>query len=133
MALTWIHWIAFGLLLMIAELALGSFFIFWFGLGGVLVGLLLFVPALSLTAQIVAWAAASVLFVVLWFRYLKPHKLKTRVGISTEQFASEVGLVTREIRPFQKGQVQFQKPILGDDKWEALADHPIAAGERCAW
>jgi membrane protein implicated in regulation of membrane protease activity len=41
-----------------------------------------------------------------------------------------VGLVTREIKPFQKGAVQFQKPIMGDDKWEALADSEIAVGER---
>ncbi len=50
--------------------------------------------------------------------------------MSTEQFAGEVGLVTREIRPFHKGQVQFQKPILGDEKWEAVADTEIPAGER---
>ena|SRR5260221_14428114 len=131
MELNWIHWAGFGLLLMIAELALGSFFIVWFGLGGILVALLLLIlPGLGFTAQILAWAAASILFAYLWFKVLKPHQVKTRVGMSTEQFAGEVGLVTREIRPFHKGQVQFQKPILGDEKWEAVADTEIPAGER---
>jgi inner membrane protein len=50
--------------------------------------------------------------------------------ISQEAFNGEVGLVARDIRPYVKGLVQFQKPILGDDKWEAFADADIPAGER---
>jgi membrane protein implicated in regulation of membrane protease activity len=131
MILTWMHWVSFGIVLMIAELAIGSFFIFWFGLGSVLVGvLMLLAPGLPFAAQVLAWAAASVLFVVLWFKVFKPNQLKTRVGLSTEQFSGEVGLVTRAIQPFHKGQVQFQRPILGDEKWAALSDREIAVGER---
>lgn len=131
MALTWMHWMGFGIVLMIAELAVGSFFIFWFGLGGLLVGLLMLVfPGLSFTAQILAWALASILFVVLWFRVFKPNKLRTKVGISRDQFSGEIGIVTRPIRAYEKGLVQFQRPILGDEKWEAFADQEIAVGER---
>lgn len=131
MALNWMHWMGFGLMLMLAELAIGSFFIFWFGLGGLLVGLLmLFLPSLSFTAQLLAWALASLLFVALWFKVLKPNTLKTKAGMSKDQFSGEIGLVTRPIRSFEKGLVQFQRPILGDEKWEALSDQEIAAGER---
>jgi hypothetical protein len=42
----------------------------------------------------------------------------------------EIGLVTREIRPYGRGQVRFQKPLLGDDLWEAIADAEIRVGER---
>jgi len=41
-----------------------------------------------------------------------------------------VGLVTREIRPYDRGQVRFQKPLLGDDLWDAIADEEIKVGER---
>ena len=35
-----------------------------------------------------------------------------------------------DITPDTRGQVRFQKPILGADVWEAYADALIAAGER---
>jgi membrane protein implicated in regulation of membrane protease activity len=125
------HWVGFGLILMLAELAIGSFFIFWFGLGGLLVGLVvLLFPLLSFTSQLLTWTVASLLFVVLWFKVLKPNTLRTRAGMSKNQFSGEIGLVTRPIRTFEKGLVQFQRPILGDEKWEALADMEIPAGER---
>ena len=56
----WWHWIVGGIVLVLAELVIPSFFIVWFGLGALLVGLLLLaVPDLSLPTQIVAWTAAS--------------------------------------------------------------------------
>jgi inner membrane protein len=123
--------VGFGLILMLAELAIGSFFIFWFGLGGLLVGLVvLLFPLLSFTFQLLTWTVASLLFVVLWFKVFKPNTLRTRAGMSKDQFSGEIGLVTRPIRTFEKGLVQFQRPILGDEKWEALADQEIPAGER---
>ena len=42
----------------------------------------------------------------------------------------EIGLVTRDIRPYEKGQIRFQKPILGDEVWESVADEEIRVGER---
>jgi membrane protein implicated in regulation of membrane protease activity len=42
----------------------------------------------------------------------------------------EVALVIREIRPYDRGQIRFQKPILGDDTWESIADEEIKVGER---
>ena len=47
------HWIVFGLALMVTEIFLGSFFIFWFGAAATFVGLLLVpFPELSETTQI---------------------------------------------------------------------------------
>ena len=36
------HWLVFGMILVMAELAIPSFTIFWFGLAGLLVGIILF-------------------------------------------------------------------------------------------
>jgi membrane-bound ClpP family serine protease len=36
----------------------------------------------------------------------------------------------RDIRPFDKGQIRFQKPILGAEIWESIADEEIRVGER---
>jgi membrane protein implicated in regulation of membrane protease activity len=120
-----------GVVLVLCELAIPAFFVIWFGLGALIVGLALaVVPALALPAQIVIWIVASLAFVGLWFKVFKVHVHRTKVGLSKGQFAGEVGLVTRAIKPFEKGQIRFQKPILGAEAWEAIADDELAPGER---
>ena len=52
--LEWWHWIVLGLVLTLAELAVPAFFIIWFGLGALGVGIaLLILPNLSLATQLV--------------------------------------------------------------------------------
>ena len=127
----WWHWMVVGVGLILLELAIPAFFVIWFGLGAVVVGLaLIAVPFLPFGGQIAIWIGASIGFIVLWVKVFRAHVHRTRVGLSTGQFAGETGLVTREIRPFQKGQIRFQKPILGAESWEAIADEEIAPGER---
>jgi inner membrane protein len=127
----WWHWMVLGIVLTLLELAVPAFFLIWFGIGALVVGLaLLAFPALPLAWQVVAWTACSLAFIGLWFRVFKPGFHKTRAGMSKGSLLGEVGLITREIRPFQKGQIRFQKPVLGDDVWDAIADEEIRIGER---
>jgi membrane protein implicated in regulation of membrane protease activity len=130
-ALEWWHWMIAGVALMLLELAIPAFFVVWFGLGALIVGLLLLVaPSLSFAGQLITWIAASIAFVILWVKVFKAGVHRTTVGLSKGQFAGEYGLVTRDIQPFQKGQIRFQKPILGSETWEAIADEKIIVGER---
>jgi len=94
----WWHWVVLGIVLMLLELAVPAFFLMWFGLGAVVIGLLMLVFP--------------------------------RAGLSRGTFIGEVGLVTKDIRPYEKGQIRFQKPILGNEVWESIADEEIKAGER---
>ena len=127
----WWHWVVLGIVLMLLELAVPAFFLMWFGLGAVVVGILLLVfPGITLPFQVIAWTLSSLLFIWLWFKVFKPNIHKTRAGLSRGTFIGEVGLVTRDIRPYEKGQIRFQKPILGDEVWESIADEEIKAGER---
>jgi len=127
----WWHWVVLGIVLMLLELAVPAFFLMWFGLGAVVVGLLMLVfPDLSMAYQVIAWTASSMLFVWLWFKVFKSNIFKTRAGLSRGTFIGEVGLVTKDIRPYEKGQIRFQKPILGNEVWESIADEEIKAGER---
>lgn len=131
MEILWWHWVVLGIVLMLLELAVPAFFLMWFGLGAVIVGLLMLVfPEMSMAYQVIAWTASSMLFVWAWFKVFKPHMHKTRAGLSRGTFIGEVGVVTRDIRPYEKGQIRFQKPILGDEVWESIADEEIKAGER---
>lgn len=126
----WWHWMVLGLLLTMAELAIVSFFVVWFGLAALIVGLaLLAAPGLALPVQFLLWALLSAALVLLWFRYLRPRTM-TAVGTSAASVAGEVGVLVADLSPDSRGQVRFQKPILGADVWEAYADAAIAAGER---
>ena len=127
----WWHWAVLGIGLIIAELAVPAFFIVWFGLGALLVSLIVLVaPSLGLTAQLLIWTVASVAMVVIWFRIFKPGMHKTRVGMSDSNIVGEVGMLTRDVEPYQKGQVRFQKPLVGSESWECISDEAIKSGER---
>ena len=127
----WWTWIVGGIVLMLAELAITSFFIIWFGLGALLVGLLmLLMPELSPTAQIATWTLASLAMVVLWFRVFKQNRHKTKVGMAEGEVLGEIGLLVNAVAPFERGKVRFQRPVLGSEEWVCLADAAIAAGER---
>lgn len=131
MQLEWWVWIVGGIVLILAELAIPSFFIIWFGLGALLVGLLaLTLPDLSLTAQLAIWTVASAAMVVLWFRVFKPSFHKTRIGMAEGEVIGEIGLLVSAVAPFERGKVRFQRPVLGSEEWVCLADTAITAGER---
>ncbi|HET9664360.1 MAG TPA: NfeD family protein, partial [Burkholderiales bacterium] len=120
-----------GIVLMLLELAVPSFFLVWFGLGALIVGALMVVlPSVPFAFQILAWTAASLLFVWLWFKVFKPNLYKSRAGMARGSLIGEVGLVTRDIRPYEKGQIRFQKPILGEEVWESVSEEEIRVGER---
>ena len=55
---------------------------------------------------------------------------KTRAGMSKGQLIGEVGIVTRDIRPYDRGQIRLQKTVLGEELWESIAEEEIKAGER---
>ena len=127
----WWTWVVGGIALILAELAIPSFFIVWFGLGAVLVGLLMVaLPQLSLTAQLALWTVASLAMVVLWFRVFKRSFFKTRVGTADGEVIGEIGVLVSAVAPFERGKVRFQRPLLGSEEWVCLADSAIAAGER---
>lgn len=129
MSPVWWHWMVVGLALGLAELAVPSFFLIWFGLGALLVGLVLLVaPDISLAAQVLLWTAASVVMTALWFKVFR-QAAKTRSG-QADEVLGEIGVLVRAVQPFEKGEVRFQKPVMGSEVWPCLADEAIAAGER---
>jgi inner membrane protein len=131
MQILWWHWFVLGIVLMLLELAVPAFFLVWFGLGALIVGALVAVySSAPFALQVLAWTGFSLFFVWLWFKVFKPNIYKSRAGMARGTLIGEVGLVTRDIRPYEKGQVRFQKPILGDEVWESVADEEIRVGQR---
>jgi len=127
----WWHWAVSGIVLLLAELAVPAFVLVWFGLGALLVALATaLLPELGLTTQLTYWLILSLALVALWFKIFRPNAHKTRIGMSDDYVLGEIGLLTRPVAPFEKGAVRFQKPILGAEAWDCIADEAIAAGER---
>ncbi|MGE0371155.1 MAG: NfeD family protein [Gammaproteobacteria bacterium] len=126
------HWLVLGMLLMIAEIFIASFFIFWFGLGAMMVAVALwFHPALGLGAQLLLWALSSSLFAFLWFRYIKPLMTdRTMAGISREAIVGESGQVIRVPAGRTRGVVRFATPLLGSEEWPFLCEQAVEPGDR---
>jgi membrane protein implicated in regulation of membrane protease activity len=127
----WWHWVVLGVVLTLLELAVPAFFLVWFGVGAIIVGLVtLGLPQVSFVWQVAIWIVASVAFILLWFRVFKSDVHKTRAGMSKGQLIGEIGIVTRDIRPYDRGQIRLQKPVLGEELWESIAEEEIKTGER---
>lgn len=131
MDIVWWYWVVGGLALMLAELATATFYIVWFGLSAILVGLVVWlVPSLAPTVQISLWIILSVAMVVSWFKVFRQDRASTRSGTADGDFIGEVGLLVGAVEPFAKGRVRFQRPLLGAEEWVCISDESIAAGER---
>jgi hypothetical protein len=130
MDLAWWHWAVGGIVLIVAELIVPSFVLIWFGLGALVVALAVALGAISFTFQLALWLIVSLILVAVWFKVFKPNMHKTKIGMADAGVVGEIGVLVRAVAPFDKGEVRFQKPLLGDDVWECIADEAIKSGER---
>ena len=120
-----------GLCLIGFELLIPSFTIIWFGLGAVAVALLLvLVPVVPFWLQVLLWAIASVIFTLMWFKYLRPRNNRTNAGQSKEALVGETGIIIRGTSDsYAKGVVRFRIAILGADEWPCYAEAPLSVGD----
>lgn len=126
------HWIVFGVVLVLSEIALATFFILWFGVAAILVGLILLVsPGLDVNWQIFIWTLLSVVLAFLWFRYLKPLSVdRTKAGLSRESIVGEIGQVIQVPNDNRRGRMRFPAPVLGNDEWQIISSDSLAEGDR---
>lgn len=132
MGLEYWHWLVLGMLLILSELFIPGFTIFWFGLGALIVGgLAWLMSGMSLTLQLLLWTLSSILMTVFWFVVMKPRMVdKTRAGMSREALLGETGQVIRVPDGERRGLVRFTKPLLGSDEWSFICDEPVQIGDR---
>ncbi|GJM14128.1 MAG: membrane protein [Pseudohongiella sp.] len=126
------HWIVLGIILMLSEIFLGSFFIFWFGAAALSVGLaMLVVPTMSEAAQIIIWGVASLMFAVGWFKFIKPlSRDNTKAGLSREALLGQVGQVLDPPNGDKFGMLRFPAPLLGSDEWLIISQDELVPGDR---
>jgi len=126
------HWLVLGMILMLLELVVPSFTILWFGLGGLVVGVILLAFAnLSVTWQIFIWVVSSVGFTLFWFKILKPKmKDRTMAGLSREAVLGETAMVISRPQGNKRGELRFTVPVLGSEVWRFICDKPVELGDR---
>lgn len=126
------HWIVLGVGLMALEILLPSFVALWFGAAAVIVGvLLLLIPSLSVSLQVLLWVVFSVIFTWLWFRFMQPLAVdKTKAGLSREAIVGEIGQVLSAPTTERRGTLRFSVPILGADEWPFICSDEVSSGDR---
>jgi membrane protein implicated in regulation of membrane protease activity len=129
MELAWWHWLVLGLVLIGLEMTVPTFFLMWFGLGALLVGIVALIAEPGLAVQLVLWALASMLMMVVWLKWFK-NPNRTHSGQAKEGVIGIAGLLTRPVTETEHGEILFQRPVLGSDRWPVMADAPIPAGAK---
>ena len=121
-------WIYLGAFLMLAELLLPGFVIFFFGLAAVSVGGCCFVfgDAFGASWQLAAFSGFSVVYLMMFRRLLKKVFCGTRETADVDfchDAVGRFGTVTVAIEPSLAGRV-----MVGDAEWTAVADDPVSVG-----
>ena len=125
------HWLVLGIVLIIAEIFIPSFTILWFGLGAILVGVVMSLFDLSFALQLLLWTFASVVFTLLWFRWLKPKaEQRNNKELARQSCVGESGQVIKLPTETTKGKLRFTTPVLDQDEWEFVCDASVQLGDR---
>lgn len=121
-------WLYLGAFLMLMELLAPGFVIFFFGLSAATVGLCRFAcgEAFSLTWQLAAFSAFSILYLVFlrrWMKRLFTGASETSTADFNNESVGRLGKVTEAIEPPLAG-----RAMIGDSEWSATADEAIPVG-----
>ena len=119
-------WMYVGAFLMLAELVLPGFVMFFFGLAAVTVSLFKWLfPSLPTWAQLAAFSVFSIVYILVLRRYLKKvFKGDTEQTASIQnEFVGRIGRVVEIVRPDVPGRI-----MLGDAEWAATSATRLDVG-----
>jgi membrane protein implicated in regulation of membrane protease activity len=130
MDILWWHWLVFGLLLVVAEMAAsGGFYIIFFGIAALIIGLLGAAGIeLPVWTQLLLFSVISVLAVVLFrTRLLKWMQLDPQAP-AIDTLVGEIGTVRVTLEPGHVGKIELRGA-----SWSArnVSTVTLTPGERC--
>jgi hypothetical protein len=130
MDILWWHWLVFGLFLILVELAAaGGFFVIFFGVAAVLVGLLASVGAAGgFGVQLLMFSVLSVASLLLFRSRLVRRFQQDPQAPPVDELVGEVALVVEDLAPGAVGKVELR-----GTNWSARAQAgaALARGTRC--
>lgn len=132
MALSPIVWLAGGIIIMALEILMPGFIIFWFGAGGVLTALFVFIgviPADPAEAQWIFFFLSSLAMLGAWqFFFKKRFKGDTTDPNRDATLTDLRGKVTSRIEPGIPGEVELYNGYHGIKKWHAESTDTLDEG-----
>ncbi|TXY12357.1 NfeD family protein [Vibrio mimicus] len=122
------HWLAFGLILLAAELLGTAGYFLWLGLSALLVGVLLTVMPMGWQLQWLAFASFSLVTTWLWWRrqFNQDKKLDAERDLNQKD-KQLIGRVIQIPEDTPAGEFQIS---LGDTRWTARCDQDLEQGSR---
>ena len=121
--LLWWHWVAFGLVLIVSEIAMPLFVVIWFGLSAILVGLIDAIFHTTLFVEIALWLVISLVLLITWFKFFKGKSI-SKSGQSDFTLKTK-GVVIEKIPQAERGKVRFETPVLGSSEWHATSEETL--------
>ena len=115
----WWHWIVLGVLLLIIEMSVGTFFMLGLGVAAMIVGIIDLQMDTTFTVELSLWILFSLLAIATWFKWFKEDPI-TESGQSNYRLDT-LGVVMEDIHPHSRGKVTFDTPVLGNTSWHATA------------
>ena len=115
----WWHWIVLGVLLLIIEMSVGTFFMLGLGVAAMIVGIIDLQMDTTFTVELSLWILLSLLAIAAWFKWFKVDPI-TESGQSNYRLDT-LGVVMEDIQPHSRGKVTFDTPVLGNTSWHATA------------
>ncbi len=143
--MTYQFWLIAGFVLCVIEMFTMTFVLVWFGLSGILVGILtclgIFTSS-NLGVQALIFAILSAVMTGIWLSIQKKWKIRSLAGQSKESVLGTEGIVKNvRIHPEgTTGSVKFILPVFGHDEWEFVLkqnevsqdDQALVHGDRVA-
>ena len=126
--LIWWHWIVLGIILLTMEMFTGTFILLGLGLSGIIVGIIDVIYPLSLNMELTIWMILSLLFIILWFKYMKDNSVD-HSGQSNYSLET-LGVVEKSIDRNRRGTVRFDTPVLGTTIWTATSKETLEPNSR---
>ncbi len=123
-----IIWFILGLVLLLLELAMPGFVIFFFGIGAWVTALVCLFTEPNINIQVVIFALSSVLTLLLFRRMIKNKFLYNRDDKSEaveDEFTGKEAIVIEDLGPGKPGKVEFK-----GTSWDAESVSEIKAGQR---
>lgn len=133
MAFSPVVWLAIGVIVMACEILMPGFIIFWFGAGGVLTALFIFIrviPADGAEWQWIFFFLSSFAMLGFWQIFLR-KKFRSEVVDPTRDatLLNLRGKATAGISPGMPGEVELYSMYHGIRKWKAESGEVIEAGD----
>lgn len=126
--LSYWHWIALGLLLLIVEMSGAGGYLLWVGIAAGVTGALMFViPDISWQFQLLIFSVASVVCTLGWWQYQLKHPHPVDEPLLNKRGAQYIGRIFTLSDAIENGRGKIR---VDDSFWEVSAAEDMPAGVR---